>query len=468
MKKTRLAFIYLFFDIAGSVAAWILFCIMTGTPSGASMQLSGEHMGFYIKSSAAVSLSWALIFFLTGFYSVSLKRSRLQELFYSLAVTLTGVVFLFIFLLAERYLTDYSTFLRSLTLLFTWQFLLTYIPRTIVTSVTARRVHRGLVGYKTLILGSKKKALEIYRRIREEAIPGGNILTGYIIINGGANHKSEWDLECLGNAEDILKVINEYQIEEVILAVEDDEFEKLLDIIGQLQFTDVTIKAIPSLKDLLTGRVEHTSIFGTPLLEIPNKTMTHTQAIIKQIIDYAASIILLILLIPVILALAIAIKLYDGGPILYRQERIGRNGKPFTILKFRSMKKDAESTGPMLSGKDDPRITPLGRFMRKHRLDEIPNLLNVLKGDMSLVGPRPERQYYIEQIVKKAPHFRRLLKVKPGITSWGQVKYGYASNIDQMVERLEYDLIYLENMNLLVDLKIIIYTVMIILKGKGM
>jgi len=468
MNKTRLALIYLFFDLAGSCAAWILFCILTGIPAGNIMQLSGDHFSFYLKSSAAVSLSWVLLFFFAGFYSVSLKRSRLQELFYSLAATSTGTLLLFILLLINRYLTDNSTFLRSLALLFILQFILTYVPRIVITTVTARRVHRGLVGYKTLILGSKKKAFEIYRRIREEEIPGGNILTGYIIVNGGSDQEPDWDLECRGGIDDLLKVISEHGIEEVILAVEDDEFDKVIGIIGQLQFTDVTIKAIPSLKDLLTGRVEHTSIFGTPLLEIPNKIMTPTQAIIKQIIDFTFSIILLILLIPCIIALVIAIKLYDGGPVLYRQERIGRNGRPFTILKFRSMRKDAEANGPMLSGKDDPRITPVGRFMRKHRLDEIPNLLNVLKGDMSLVGPRPERQYYIDQIVKRAPHFRRLLKVKPGITSWGQVKYGYASNIDQMVERLEYDLIYLENMNLLVDLKIIIYTVMIILKGKGM
>jgi lipopolysaccharide/colanic/teichoic acid biosynthesis glycosyltransferase len=131
------------------------------------------------------------------------------------------------------------------------------------------------------------------------------------------------------------------------------------------------------------------------------------------------------------------------------------------------MHHNAETDLPLLSDKNDKRITPIGRFMRKHRLDEIPNLINVVKGEMSLVGPRPEREYFIDQIVKKAPHYRRLHKVKPGITSWGQVKYGYASDVDSMIERLEYDLLYLENMSLLIDLKIIIYTAIIILKGKG-
>ncbi|MGQ9621291.1 MAG: sugar transferase [Bacteroidales bacterium] len=468
MKKTLLAFVYLLFDLAGSVAAWIIFCSTAGIPAVLELNATGEVTAFYIKSSLIVSLCWAAVFFITGFYSVSLKRSRLQELFYSLVVTIPGTVFLFIILLIKKYLTDNSLFLHSLISLFTFQFLLTYIPRTLITSATARRIHRGKVGYKTLILGSNSKAIEIYRRIKEEKIPGGNIFTGYIRINGNGNHQPEWDLKCLGGPEDILNVINNYQIEEVIIAIEDDEFEKMLKIIGELQFTDVTIKAIPSLKDLLTGKIEHTSIFGTPLLEIPNRTITVTQAIIKQIMDYVVAVPLLIILLPVILILSLAIKLHDNGPVIFRQERIGRNGRPFIILKFRSMHKDAEKAGPALSGRDDPRITPVGRFMRKHRLDEIPNLINVLKGEMSLVGPRPERQYYIEQIVKKVPHFRRLLKVKPGITSWGQVKFGYASTIDQMIERLEYDLIYIDNMNLIVDLKIIIYTISIIIKGKGL
>jgi lipopolysaccharide/colanic/teichoic acid biosynthesis glycosyltransferase len=187
----------------------------------------------------------------------------------------------------------------------------------------------------------------------------------------------------------------------------------------------------------------------------------------KNIIDYPITILCLILLSPVILILSVLIKISGKGPVIYSQNRIGRNGKSFTIYKFRSMHYGTEEGIPLLSGKNDKRITPLGRFMRKHKFDEIPNFVNVLRGEMSLVGPRPEQQYFIDKILMKAPQYKLLQKVKPGITSWGQVKYGYASNVDEMIERLDYDLFYLENRSICFDMKVICYTVITIFKGEG-
>lgn len=186
-----------------------------------------------------------------------------------------------------------------------------------------------------------------------------------------------------------------------------------------------------------------------------------------MVIDYSFTILCLIVLIPLILILAIIIKISGKGPVIYSQKRIGMSGKPFVIYKFRSMFFGTEEGMPLLSGKNDKRITSVGRFMRKHKFDEIPNLINVLKGEMSLVGPRPEQEYYIDQIILKEPQYKLLQNIKPGITSWGQVKFGYASNVDEMVDRLKYDLFYLENKSILFDLKIIYYTIGIIIKGKG-
>jgi exopolysaccharide biosynthesis polyprenyl glycosylphosphotransferase len=211
-----------------------------------------------------------------------------------------------------------------------------------------------------------------------------------------------------------------------------------------------------------------TSIFGTPLVEISPVVMPEWQQTLKRLIDIGISVIALTVLAPLFLVLAILIKSRDKGPVFYRQERIGLRGKPFFIIKFRSMYVDAESTGPALSSKNDPRITPIGRFMRKYRFDEFPQFINVLKGQMSLVGPRPERRFFIEQIVEKAPHYKLLHKIRPGITSWGMVKYGYAENVDQMIKRMRYDILYLENMSLILDLRILIYTVLTVIRGRGL
>jgi lipopolysaccharide/colanic/teichoic acid biosynthesis glycosyltransferase len=193
--------------------------------------------------------------------------------------------------------------------------------------------------------------------------------------------------------------------------------------------------------------------------------MKNSGDIVKILIDYAVTFLSLVLLSPVILVLALSIRLTGKGPVIYSQRRAGKNGRSFLIYKFRSMYPGNEEI--LITDPHDKRITPFGRFMRKHKLDEIPNLINVLRGEMSIVGPRPEQQFYIDQIVQKDPRFKKLLSVKPGITSWGQVKYGYASNVEEMIRRMEYDLEYIEKRSLYFDTKIALQTLILILKGQG-
>jgi exopolysaccharide biosynthesis polyprenyl glycosylphosphotransferase len=295
----------------------------------------------------------------------------------------------------------------------------------------------------------------------------GNKFIGFVSLNNHTKNVLGEYLPHLGKIEDIHNIIIDKNVEEVIIAIEYAEQDMINLIINKLINVDVEIKAIPSLYDILTGRVRMSSILGTPLISVSHNSMPAWQQNVKSFLDHFLAVFALIITLPLSIFLAIGIKLTSKGPILYRHVRIGKYGKPFFIYKFRSMYMDAEKNGPELSSMTDERVTPFGRFMRRSRLDEIPNFINVLKGDMAIVGPRPERQHYIEQIIQTAPHYLHLLKVKPGITSWGQVKYGYAENVNQMIQRLKYDLIYLDNMSLFVDFKIIIYTIQTIIRRKG-
>jgi exopolysaccharide biosynthesis polyprenyl glycosylphosphotransferase len=218
---------------------------------------------------------------------------------------------------------------------------------------------------------------------------------------------------------------------------------------------------------MVLGMVKMNNILGAMLVEVDFETMPPWQKTLKRIFDVLLALLALLHLIPVFAIIAFSIKLDSKGPIFYFQERIGFRGRPFRIIKFRSMKVNAETQGPQLSKENDDRRTRVGTFLRKTRLDEIPQFMNVLAGSMSIVGPRPERKFFIDQIVQKAPYYTRLHRIKPGITSWGQVKFGYAENVDEMVERMKYDILYLENMSLGLDIKIMIYTVLIIIQGRG-
>lgn len=286
-------------------------------------------------------------------------------------------------------------------------------------------------------------------------------------INNNETARIEKETKNLGKLKTILKLISEHNIEDIIIATEENENHKIEEILTILEQTNVFVQVIPDISDILYGRVKMNSILATPLIKINNDIQPEWEKRIKLFSDYLFALICIILFSPIYLICGIIVKLSSKGPIIYKQKRIGINGKSFTIFKFRSMFIDSEKNGPQLSSKKDARITRFGKFMRKVRLDETPQFFNILKGDMSFVGPRPEREYFAKKLLEKSPYYSKIYKVKPGITSWGMVKYGYAENIEEMSERLKYDLLYLKNRSLLIDLKIMIHTIAIIFEGRG-
>jgi len=422
----------------------------------------------YTIGSLIFPFFWLFIYSITGYYNDVFRKSRLSELWQTFGNTLIGSIFLFFVFDIDRIELFSKTGVPSPYFsFFAFHFVITYIPRLIITTVTTHKVHHGEIGFSTLLIGSNLKALDAWREVISQKRGSGNLFIGFVNVNDKSKNLLGNYLPHLGNINDIRGIISEKKVEEVIIAIETSEHDMINRIINKLIDCNVVIKAIPSLYDILTGRVRMNSILGTPLISVSHNLMPAWQENIKSFIDYLLAAIALIITLPLSIFLVLGIKLTSKGPVFYSHERIGRYGKPFIIYKFRSMYLDSEKDGPGLSSKTDERITPFGKFMRKARLDEIPNFINVVKGDMSLVGPRPERKHFIDQIVQIAPHYQHLLKIKPGITSWGQVKYGYAENVDQMIHRLKYDLIYLDNMSLYVDFKIIIYTILTIIKRKG-
>ena len=468
MNKKLQTIKYVIFDVLSSMIAWSLFFIFrkTSIESGTFEDINAVFAdnNFYYGL-AIIPLFWLTLYYVQGYYQNIYRKSRLKDFFQTFLTCFLGVVVIFFALLLDDNVTTYKNYYLSFFILFSLHFVLTYLPRLIITTIKVHNVHNHKIYFPTLIVGDGEKALKIYNDLQNEEITSGNKIIGYINKNGKKNEF--YSLQYLGTINQLTEIISQYKIEEIIIALEQEEENEIFDMIC-LAGQDVEIKIPADRKDILMGNVKSNAIFNTPLITVTQGLMAPWQQILKRIFDILISLIAIIILSPVYLITSIIVYTTSKGPIFYKQERIGYKGKPFYMHKFRSMYTNAESNGPMLSSGDkDPRITPFGRFMRKVRLDEIPQFYNVLKGTMSIVGPRPERQFFIDQIVKKAPEYRLLHRIKPGITSWGQVKYGYAESVDEMVERLKYDLIYLENLSISTDIKILFYTAVIILQGRG-
>lgn len=460
---------YFISDFFSALIAWGLFFTYRKVSVDASFKSHPVEVlddpNFYLGI-VFVPLFWMFLYILVGTYRKIYRRSRLKELGQTIMITLVGSIVIFFALILDDIIVSYKSYYLLFFVLVALHFLLTYIPRLVITTLTNNKIHQRLIGFNTLIIGCNGHAFAVYNELENQPRSTGNKFVGFVDAGLCKHNLLEAYLPHLGAFKDLKQIIEENKIEEVVIAIERSEKDAIERIFAEIEDLDVVIKISPIMQDILMGVVKTSSIFS-PLIEIAPDIMPAWQQSLKRLMDIIVSIIAMILLIPVYLGTAIGVMLSSRGPVFYTQERIGIRGKPFRMIKFRSMYQDAEKGTPMLSSKDDPRITRFGKIMRQYRLDEIPQFLSVLVGDMSLVGPRPERKFFMDQIVARMPHFRLLMKVKPGITSWGQVRFGYAENVDQMIERARFDLIYLENMSIAMDIKILIYTVIIVFQGRG-
>ena len=454
--------LFLVSDYLSGLVSWALFFFFRKTLI--ENQVFEMDINFWLGI-ALIPLFWMVLYFVQGTYIEIRRMFRLKLLNLTISISVIGSLIIFFSIILDDQVRSYEGYYWNLLILFVVHFGVTFTPRLLINTWLVHTIRKPNNGFKTVIIGGTETAVDILEEIKKND-KNVNSFVGYINMNGN-DRQLDGKLPYLGHFDDLEVVSKEIEVDEYIIAVESSEHNKLMQIMLKIDNGRARIKTLPDTYVILSGSVKMTNIYGALLLDVQSDAMPFWQKVLKRIIDLSMSFVAVIVLTPFYLFSAIAVKFSSPGPIFFLQDRIGKDGRVFKIFKFRTMYVNSEKNGPQLSSENDPRITRIGSFMRKTRLDEFPQFFNVLMGHMSIVGPRPERKFYIDQIAKIEPQYNQLTKVRPGITSWGQVKYGYAENVDQMLQRMKFDLLYLKNRSISLDIKIMLHTLLIVIRAEG-
>lgn len=464
---------FLFINLAFAAIFWLRFQSGYLTASYDPDKLLAD----YLAPMLLIWVYWFILFIFSGLYRNWTKESRVDQAIVVIKTITIGILFISLITSWNQIMELVKTgdwhvlFTRTkATIILQYWISLSFFTvfdRILLDTIFKRLMASGIGANSVLIIGANESGKELRASLDKYPTLGHRVV-GYV-DDDGRKKGTEFDsLPVLGTYSDLPNLCQKLKISSVIISKVSNSHNEISKITRYCTPLNITIHMEPDLMDVIKGHLKTHQLYGFPLLVLLPEHLPEWEASIKRFMDITISVLVLVLGFPFWLMLALIIKFDSKGPLIFKQERIGQYGAPFIINKFRTMIANAEkNSGPVWAGSRDPRITRVGRIMRKTRLDEIPQFINVLKGEMSLVGPRPERAFFIEQLKEEIPVYVRRMKMKPGITGWAQVKHHYDQSIDDVRKKVIFDLYYFENMSLRLDIKILILSIWVVFTGKG-